>query len=46
MSELAQYIKSYFGVVQEKELETIVSLFKKTTLKKDVSIDYFKTLWN
>ena len=38
MSELAQYIKSYFGVVQEKELETIVSLFKKTSLKKG---DYF-----
>ncbi|MFZ9846790.1 MAG: Crp/Fnr family transcriptional regulator [Flavobacteriales bacterium] len=38
MSELAQYIKSYFGVVQEKELETIVALFKKTTLQKG---DYF-----
>lgn len=34
MSQLAEYITSYFGVVQEKELEIITSLFKKTTLQK------------
>jgi len=37
MTELEQYIKSYFGVKQN-ELEHIVSLFKKTTLRKD---EYF-----
>lgn len=37
MSELEQYIKSYFGVKQN-DLEQIMSLFKQTTLKK---ADYF-----
>ncbi len=37
MTELEQYIKSYFGVRQE-DLVKIVSLFKRTELKKG---DYF-----
>lgn len=37
MTELEQYIKSYFGVSQN-DLEHIAALFKPTTLKKD---DYF-----
>lgn len=37
MTELEQYINSYFGVKKE-ELEKISSLFKQTTLKKG---DYF-----
>ncbi|MBI3517727.1 MAG: Crp/Fnr family transcriptional regulator [Bacteroidetes bacterium] len=37
MTELEQYIKSYFGVKQS-DLELIGSLFKQTTLKKD---DFF-----
>lgn len=37
MTELEQYIKSYFGVNQS-DLEHIVTLFKPTSLKKD---DYF-----
>ncbi|MBK6266123.1 Crp/Fnr family transcriptional regulator [Marivirga sp. S37H4] len=38
MTELEQYIKSYFGVVKQDELATIGSLFKSTTLHKG---DYF-----
>lgn len=38
MSELEQYISSYFGVVQNNELQTIAKLFKQSTLKKG---DYF-----
>jgi CRP/FNR family transcriptional regulator, anaerobic regulatory protein len=34
MTELEQYIKSYFGVVGNVDLKTIVSLFKLTSLKK------------
>ncbi|PIF46254.1 CRP-like cAMP-binding protein [Chryseobacterium sp. 52] len=34
MTELEQYIKSYFGVNQSDELNKISSLFKLTTLKK------------
>jgi CRP-like cAMP-binding protein len=34
MTELEQYIKSYFGVVNSDDLKTIVSLFKLTTIKK------------
>ncbi len=34
MTELEQYIKSYFGVVNTEDLKTIVSLFKLTTVKK------------
>ncbi|MCX6180341.1 MAG: Crp/Fnr family transcriptional regulator [Bacteroidetes bacterium] len=34
MSELITYIQSYFGVVQEKDVELIASLFKKTSIKK------------
>jgi len=34
MTELEQYIKSYFGVVTTDDLKTIVSLFKLTTIKK------------
>jgi len=34
MTELEQYIKSYFGVVNTADLKTIVSLFKLTTIKK------------
>lgn len=38
MTELEHYIKSYFGVVEAKELQTIGSLFKLTEIKKG---DYF-----
>lgn len=34
MTELEQYIKSYFGVVEANELDTIVSFFKITAIKK------------
>lgn len=34
MTELDQYIKSYFGVVENNDLDTIVSFFKTTTIKK------------
>lgn len=34
MTELEQYIKSYFGVVNADDLKTIVSLFTLTTIKK------------
>lgn len=34
MTELEQYIQSYFGVVNAEDLKTIVSLFKSTTIKK------------
>ncbi|MDD4992805.1 MAG: Crp/Fnr family transcriptional regulator [Paludibacter sp.] len=34
MTELEQYIQSYFGVVLPDELQTISSLFKLTTIKK------------
>jgi CRP-like cAMP-binding protein len=34
MTELEQYIKSYFGVVAIDDLKTIVSLFKLTNIKK------------
>lgn len=34
MTELEQYIKSYFGVVESQDLNTIVSFFKVTTIKK------------
>ena len=38
MSELEHYIKSYFGIANQNDLKTIVSLFKSTTIKKG---DYF-----
>ena len=38
MSELEQYISSYFGIINAKELALIRSLFKTKTLKKN---DYF-----
>lgn len=34
MTELEQYIKSYFGVVENEDMKTIVSLFKLTPIKK------------
>jgi CRP/FNR family transcriptional regulator, anaerobic regulatory protein len=34
MTELEQYIKSYFGVIHTDDLKTIISLFKLTTIKK------------
>lgn len=34
MNELEQYIESYFGIVSRPELEQIVSLFKKQSIKK------------
>ena len=34
MTELEQYIKSYFGVVAIDDLKTIVSLFKTTKIKR------------
>ncbi len=34
MTELEQYIKSYFGVIRSDELEIIGSLFKPKTIKK------------
>jgi CRP/FNR family transcriptional regulator, anaerobic regulatory protein len=38
MTQLEQYIKSYFGIVDEKSLQTIASLFSIATFKKG---DYF-----
>lgn len=35
MTELEQYIKSYFGVVNPDDLNTMVSLFKLTAIKKN-----------
>ena len=34
MTELEEYIKSYFAVVNQNDLKTIVSLFKFSTIKK------------
>ena len=34
MTELEQYIKSYFGVVSDQDLCNIVTLFKPKTIKK------------
>jgi CRP-like cAMP-binding protein len=34
MTELEQYIKSYFGVVETEDMNTIVSFFKTKTIKK------------
>ena len=34
MTELEQHIKSYFGVAETNDLNTIVSFFKSTTIKK------------
>jgi CRP/FNR family transcriptional regulator, anaerobic regulatory protein len=34
MTQLEQYIKSYFGIVDEKSLQAIASLFTITTFKK------------
>jgi CRP/FNR family transcriptional regulator, anaerobic regulatory protein len=34
MSELEQYIRSYFGVVNQNEVNTLVSLFTAKTIKK------------
>ena len=34
MTELEQYIKSYFGVVEIKDLKMIISLFKPESIKK------------
>lgn len=34
MTELEQYIKSYFGVIQQNDLQIISSLFHLTTIKK------------
>ena len=34
MSELEQYIKTYFGVIDEEDLKKIVGLFKLITIKK------------
>lgn len=34
MTELEHYITSYFGIVNQNELESIVSVFKPTTIKK------------
>ncbi len=34
MTELEQYIKSYFGIVQEDDLKKIVSFFNLTTIQK------------
>ena len=34
MTEIEQYIKSYFGVVAIDDLKTMVSLFSLTTIKK------------
>jgi CRP/FNR family transcriptional regulator, anaerobic regulatory protein len=35
MTELEQYIKSYFGVVDADDLKTIVSMFKMSVVKKN-----------
>ena len=42
MTELEQYINSYFGVVEPNELQKINSLFKPSSLKKG---DYFSKQW-
>ncbi len=34
MTELEQYIKSYFGVVSSNDLQTIISLFQLASVKK------------
>ena len=34
MTELEQYVKSYFGIVTNDDLKTIASLFKTTTIKR------------
>lgn len=34
MTELERYIKSYFGIVQPGDIQTIISLFKPATIKK------------
>jgi hypothetical protein len=34
MTQLEQYIKSYFSIVDEKSLQAIASLFRITTFKK------------
>ena len=34
MTELEKYIKSYFGVVNDDDMKTIVSFFKLTSIKK------------
>jgi CRP/FNR family transcriptional regulator, anaerobic regulatory protein len=34
MTELEQYIKSYFGVIDTDDLKKIVGLFRRTTIKK------------
>ena len=34
MTELEQYIKCYFGVVNPDDIKTIVSLFELKTIKK------------
>jgi CRP/FNR family transcriptional regulator, anaerobic regulatory protein len=34
MTELEQYIKSYFGIIDADDLKKIVELFKLTTIKK------------
>ena len=34
MTELEHYIQSYFGVVNDEDLQLISSLFKLTTIKK------------
>jgi CRP/FNR family transcriptional regulator, anaerobic regulatory protein len=34
MTQLEQYIKSYSGIVDEKSLQAIASLFKITSFKK------------
>ncbi len=38
MTELEQNIKSYFGIIQQDDLQTISSLFHRTIIKKG---DYF-----
>ncbi len=43
MTELEYYIKSYFGIVDEKSLNTIASLFKISTCKKG---DFFLKAWS
>ena len=34
MTELEQYIKSYFGILEISDIKKVVSLFKLTTIKK------------
>ena len=40
MTELEQYIKSYFGVVNDDDMKTIVSFFKSTKTMFRISPDY------